>query len=321
MGRARRNGFTLIELLVVIAIIAILIGLLLPAVQKVREAAARMSCQNNLKQIGLALHNYENTRGGLPPSRNSKNSGLPPTIPTGSNRGGVMVFILPYIEQDNVLKAFDQKQDYLSLTNATILPITFKLYQCPSSPGSPRKLSQPAGSNKYLDVIGPTNPTSSGGVWNYAELSNPNALETFVADYASCVQVKSNDALYGAMRQNTLTPIVNITDGTSNTVVFTELAGLPKYYAYGKPSTKSDATKVGDVSWASQDWRVTFTGDSANTNCAINCNNDLNPYSFHTGGANFVFADGSVRFLRDTLTSATLISLISAQNGEVVTLD
>src|SRR3954451_5192159 len=121
MTRTRRGGFTLMELLVVIAIIAVLIGLLLPAVQKVREAAARLQCQNNLKQIGLAFHNYHDTFGALPPAR----------IDDGATWA---VFVLPYIEQDNLHKLFDylkpwpdQSAEFLAAASGGV-----KTYLCPS---------------------------------------------------------------------------------------------------------------------------------------------------------------------------------------------
>jgi prepilin-type N-terminal cleavage/methylation domain-containing protein/prepilin-type processing-associated H-X9-DG protein len=328
-----RAAFTLIELLVVIAIIAVLIGLLLPAVQKVREAAQRAQCQNNLKQIGLAIHNYESAMGGLPPSRVSKNNSNPPYIPVNTGRGNVLVYILPYIEQDNVLRNYVQSRDWNDPVNtgSGVLRTVFNLYQCPSTPNSPR--FQTLTGEKYLIGFAPP----------YPDTTNPATFEIFAADYASCVQIKDSNksavglglaAPYstanrpglGAMRQNVVTPISSITDGTSNTVVFAEFAGRPtQYYTGGRP----DPSKVlKDAGWAGHDFRINVTGtDATGTTgsnggpCVINCNNDSDVFAFHSGGANVLMSDGSARLLSQTTTAQQLIYMVTANGGEVPSFD
>jgi prepilin-type N-terminal cleavage/methylation domain-containing protein/prepilin-type processing-associated H-X9-DG protein len=325
----RRRAFTLVELLVVLAILAVLLGLLLPAVQKVREAAARVQCANNLKQIGLACHNYESALRGLPPSRVTKNNNNPPYIPPNTGRGNVLAYLLPYIEQDNVMRSYVSSRDWCDPVNTSsgVLKTPFKLYQCPSSPGQPRFSTE----TNVPYLIGFTPP--------YPDSVNPSPVEGFVSDYTSLVQVTSsgksavglnlvpgysttNAPGPGAMRQNSVTPLVTISDGTSSTTLFAEQAGRPRLY-YADRSADPSAT-VKDAIWASHDNAIKVTGSdltgrtgSGGGPCVINCNNVADVYSFHPGGANVLFADGSVHFLSQNVAAATLVYLVTGSGGEV----
>lgn len=367
----RRSAFTLIELLVVIAIIAVLIGLLLPAVQKVREAAARIKCVNNLKQLGLAALNYESSYGGLPHNGITANNNQPPYIPwqagytaTQGNLGGTqgrasgLVPLLPFVEQNNIYPVYTFGVDWSDPANANALNIQFKLFRCPSSttsdgPVTPYATSYISGGNaSFAPPNAPGSATNVLGASTYKPKTN-NTSTGWAADYAPIAQVKttkdangaeiafanslvtaggtpwSGGGSKGALRQNGMTRIAEITDGTSNTTMYSEAAGRDRQCYAGKSCTAYDATKVTGMIWADSDNRITVTGTSVDGlsafgsgPCVMNCNNlqgDI--YSFHTGGANIVFADGSVRFLRDTTTISTLAALVSKGGGEVVSID
>jgi prepilin-type N-terminal cleavage/methylation domain-containing protein/prepilin-type processing-associated H-X9-DG protein len=363
-----RSAFTLIELLVVIAIIAILIGLLVPAVQKVRAAAARAQCQNNLKQLALAALNYESTYRGLPYNAITKNNNQIPyipyakgTVPTKGQTTGTqgrcsgLVPLLPFVEQNNILPVYTFNLDWSDPANAAALTIPFAVFRCPSSPSG---TTVPAYATNYIssaagnDAFAPPDGVGGSGKNIYGSKVYPGVSVTptgWPADYAPLCQVKtikdpngaeigySNPQVAsayapntvpskGAMRQNGRTRITEITDGTSNTTLYSEAGGRDRQYFTGGTNTAYDPTKITGPVWADSDNRLTVTGsDPTGTTsfgtgtCAMNCNNlqgDI--YSFHTGGANIAFADGSVRFVSESITIQTLAALVTARGNEVL---
>jgi prepilin-type N-terminal cleavage/methylation domain-containing protein/prepilin-type processing-associated H-X9-DG protein len=366
-SRSSRQGFTLIELLVVIAIIAVLIGLLLPAVQKVRAAAARLSCLNNLKQLGLAALNYESALGTLPHNAITKNNNQAPFIPymqgtvaapgnTSGTQGRCsgLVPLLPYVEQNNIYPVYVFNLDWSDPANVNVLTIPFKLFRCPASPSSNALVL--AYATTYIapgnDAFAPPNAQGSTinifGAKVYPTLKSTSTGWT--SDYAPLAQVKTAKdasgaeiayanplvaAAYpgipskGAMRQNGPTRILEITDGTSTTTLYSEAGGRDRQCFTGGTCVAYDATKITGPIWADSDNRLTVTGtDPTGTTsfgtgpCAMNCNNlqgDI--YSFHSGGANIGFADGSVRFVSQSITIQVLAALVTKAGGEVIPAD
>ncbi len=304
-----RFGFTLIELLVVIAIIAILIGLLLPAVQKVREAAARMSCSNNLKQFGLAMHNYAS----------GNDSKLPSTrVNLPSNKfGSWTILALAYVEQDNIQRLYDRTQVWSSTTNLNNAQNPIKIFLCPSAPGTRRAA-----------VSGPTAGRTLGGLDYLAFHAVRNRF--YLANGLTNPAGAGSDLNYGAMQNGLDTSLLAITDGTSNTILFTEAAGRPNHYMLGRdtgglgPSNEGYGWSDPDSGSGSLDGTHPTTG-LVNSNsvftggtCLMNCNNDSEPYSMHTGGVNVCLSDGSVRFVRSGTSAFTWAALFTRSGGEVV---
>jgi prepilin-type N-terminal cleavage/methylation domain-containing protein/prepilin-type processing-associated H-X9-DG protein len=312
-----RGGFTLIELLVVIAIIAILIGLLLPAVQKVREAAARTQCANNLKQLGLAAHSYHGDHGKFPPGAVGPFA-LKPQF-AGLKQHALATYLLPYVEQSALASRYSWDDSWNELPNQPVVKTPLKVWSCPSAPA-----------NRMMDGSLPTvTPPPS-------ELFNGIAA---CGDYAGMGTVDS-----GLVRNNLIAPpggptderghyegafAVNATrsfadlhDGTANTILIAECAGRPQLWQ-GRRVVPNQW--LSGAPWASRNllWcrGATPDGTAFFGTCAINCTNDREVYSFHPGGANVVFADGSVHYLRADLGIRVFAALVTRAGGEVVPAD
>jgi prepilin-type processing-associated H-X9-DG protein len=284
-------------LLVVIAIIAILIGLLLPAVQKVREAAARAKCANNLKQLGLALHNYHDANNGFPPGQ------------VDSPKKHIWAaYVLPYLEQGNLYQGYRFDVHWYDAANQPLVTIQLKVMQCPSA--------QPNRTETKSDR--PVGVTWSAACGDYGATGNVDAALVTAGLVPAPLPDKPNGVLVTAAS----TRITDISDGTSQTIMVSEIAGRPDYYVTGR-KTITGGSPVYGAGWA--DWDNGFQlhgasrdGLSSPGPCAINCTNNKGFYSFHTAGVNALMADGSVQFLREGLDIKVASALVTRNGREVL---
>ena len=289
-----RPGFTLIELLVVIAIIAILIALLVPAVQKVREAAARTHCTNNMKQLGLGLHNFHDVNMGFPPALQN-GAGVPVR--------GWTYYVLPYIELDNLYKRIqlNVNWDNPAVNDADpggVNQTHVALFVCPSAPSG----RVAARDRKILDYPAIT------------QVTRPNPFAT---------NLPPSDSTYiGTLGHNTRRRMTDVTDGTSNTLLLAESAGRNQTWRMGKFVSAGGTTGA----WGNPGTQIVVSGFNPATMtipgaCAVNCTNANEVYAFHPGGAMGLFGDGSVRMLRSSTNINLLIALTTRAIGEVVQVD
>jgi prepilin-type N-terminal cleavage/methylation domain-containing protein/prepilin-type processing-associated H-X9-DG protein len=309
---ARRRGFTLIELLAVMVIIAVLIGLLLPAVQKVREAASRVKCANNLKQLGLAMHSYHDAQGAFPPAYVNKggswhNSGFPFTH-------GWAPFLLPYIEQQPLYNLYRWDVPQYAPENQPVEARQLSIFQCPSAPEQERY--------HMSGVFALFGTRGACGDYTIALGVDPALAQLGwvdrVGDYQGALTNTPTPAL-GLSPTPAGTRLTDITDGTSTTILLTEDAGRPRLWQAGKAGP--DHVLPGGP-WNHYKGPIilqgsTFDGTAKPGRCALNCSNDEEVYAFHPGGANAVFADGHLRFLKAGMDIRILALLVTRAGGEV----
>lgn len=320
-----KKGFTLIELLVVIAIIAILIALLLPAVQQAREAARRSQCKNNLKQIGLALHNYHETAGTLPPGIvNTTWAGSATPLPAASNQFAWSLMILPFLDQAPLYKKFITTSPLVTTpNNLTLAAEILTAYRCPSDTGE----EQTAQHSTLATIMGTSNYPGNFGN------GDPNQAIDPVTNQARVCQ--------GIFGQNTKVRIRDIKDGTSNVIVVGErrmgrtcnavdTGGLMGKSGAAYPITSACTFWAGT---ADDTAFVTVVGtttnevpnpDSADPNLVIKIklpstlhqdDSSTGFNSYHTGGAHFLLGDGTVRFITENVNTQTYINLSRRSDG------
>jgi prepilin-type N-terminal cleavage/methylation domain-containing protein/prepilin-type processing-associated H-X9-DG protein len=310
----QRCGFTLIELLVVIAIIGILVALLLPAVQAAREAARRLQCNNNLKQIGVALHNYESSYRIFPPASIGPSSSSAPTPPF---RHGWVAVTLPWIEQGGVQQEYEFLANWYDPPNAALIQLPLKTYHCPS-----------ADFGRTATSKSPAFGERTAAAWDYGTVN----VSSYVPGYSGAANAERRK---GVMNDREGSTTAAILDGTSHTLLVSECANRPQLWILGRRRTDVIAETsnypaglvgLGETTggvWAEHQKAVSVGGASGDGTttlgggpCAVNCTNDWEIYAMHPGGANGLFADGSVRFLDASMPITVLGALCSRAGGE-----
>ena len=304
----RRAAFTLVELLVVIAIIGVLVGLLLPAVQAAREAARRMACSNNLKQLGLAVHNYENTHRRLPAAGQGTNYATNPPSTT-FNQHSAFTSLLPFIEQSNIFQQFDFGSFYnQTAVNIAAAKQAIPILVCPSN-----------------SIRSSSRDRDGFGCVDYPPI--------YYIDIDPNTGLRNQSLRADAGLNGTYSKIGEITDGLSNTVFFGEDAGRDeRMHARHIYTDPVDGQKRRIWRWADPDNAIGISKPINNNRTPIggppscpwtenNCGPFDELFSQHAGGVQLLFGDGSVHFISEAIQVSALRASITRSGGEVATID
>jgi prepilin-type N-terminal cleavage/methylation domain-containing protein len=341
--RRIRTAFTLVELLVVIAIIGVLVALLLPAVQAAREAARRSSCTNNLRQLGLAMLNFNDTHNHLPVSNR-------PGGVSAAPRYSWATLMLPYFEEQNLFDLYDMSQNWdapaavapFSTPNAALVAKHLSVFECPSQPENDRL----DGDSQWFTQIYPDWPSSQ-----VAAPTDYSPICLVEQRLVSTGLVDASPDLNGMLLRNTVCTLKQVTDGTSHTIMLAECAGRP--YVYQKTNKVGDLpdhrTNGGGWCRAASDFDLdgaSIDGSTFPGPCAVNCANGEDIYSltggspgssgkfpypspygsngtgetfaFHPGGANILLGDDSVQFVSESIDIRVFARMVTRKGMETV---
>ena len=328
--RSIRCAFTLVELLVVIAIIGILVSLLLPAVQAARAAAWRSSCQNNIRQLGIAVHNFHDTKNMLPSS--IRPQGLTP-LP----RIAGLTQLLPFFEEQVALDKFDLTKNWGHEDNREVVNTRIGILLCPSSP-NPERLDGIPEASPWLAGVGATTDYSPT-IYVDRRLKDAGLVD----EAANGVPPAQGSPGLGMLSYNIVSKFADITDGLSKTIMYAESAGRPFLHRNGKLVGDLTTYRVNAGGWCRPASDISIDGSSTDGAtdvgpCAINCANGHDvanspvphpyyvsigtsePFSFHAGGANFCMGDGSVKWINDEIDIREFVRLVT-RNGAELTQD
>ena len=342
MQRASRKGFTLIELLVVIAIIAVLIALLLPAVQAARSAAQRASCVNNLKQLGVAMHNYVSSNGTFPIGRQGINrpAGDPGYAgdATGTNhRRTWCLSLLSQVEQGSMFNAVNFCWSYNNLVNMTVVSKFISVYACPADPNAVNDIDNTTlnlrqgtymvnyGNATYTQDLYPANnPYTKGPATAVTFLGAP-----FTLDKAYGIET----ILDGTSNTLLMSEVIACVPGNSNGTVIQDHRGMifnddyncHMFMAYTAPNSKTADLVPGYCMYPYQNNPPCTSPTGNNTNNSAAENNGAAGYnaarSYHAGGVNTLFSDGSVKFMKDSVSLPVWRALATTRGSEVISSD